>query len=344
MSRLAPSSFVGARRGGLALALLPRDSSAAVNVARRCILRSTMDATGRLSRARLTLAALVWFLAAVSCAVPGPESPVAFASTRIEVVAEGLGPDIILIPGLASHPNVWGAVAASLRGRYRLHFVHVKGFAGLRPEADTTQSVVVPVADEIARYVHESHLDRPVMVGHSLGGTVAMLVATRDPAAVGRLVLVDSPPFIGLSIGVDTVDAVRPIADQLYESIVAPRVGEDGDVLEQMFGEMTRSDTARQAVLSDLRGSDRPTVARAFHDLFLIDLRPDLHRITVPTTVLFVVPPGLTMSSEALERRLWAAFSPIKNLRVVRIDDSRHFIQLDQPEDVAEEIEAVLRR
>lgn len=45
------------------------------------------------------------------------------------------GADVVLIPGLASHPSVWDAVVERLGDGPRIHVVHVRGFAGLEPGA-----------------------------------------------------------------------------------------------------------------------------------------------------------------------------------------------------------------
>src|SRR5688572_15750607 len=62
-----------------------------------------------------------------------------FGSDRISVVTRGSGPDIVLVPGLDSHRDVWDGLADSLEGRYRLHLVQVNGFAGLAPGANANR-------------------------------------------------------------------------------------------------------------------------------------------------------------------------------------------------------------
>ena len=86
-----------------------------------------------------------------------------FASDRISVVTRGSGPDIVLVPGLDSHRDVWDGVADSLEGRYRLHLVQVNGFAGLAPGANADGPGSAPAAEEIARYITETGLTRPAV-------------------------------------------------------------------------------------------------------------------------------------------------------------------------------------
>ncbi len=54
-----------------------------------------------------------------------------FVSERITVTVRGNGPDVLLIPGLASSSAVWDATAKHLENHFRLHIIQVAGFAGL---------------------------------------------------------------------------------------------------------------------------------------------------------------------------------------------------------------------
>ena len=80
------------------------------------------------------------------------------AGDRISVEVIGKGPDLILIPGLASSRDTWKATADRLKGRYRLHLVQVAGFAGDPPGANKDGPVVVPVAEAIDAYVVQHKL------------------------------------------------------------------------------------------------------------------------------------------------------------------------------------------
>jgi pimeloyl-ACP methyl ester carboxylesterase len=119
----------------------------------------------------------------------------AFESGRLHVRVDGEpGPgvrEIILIPGLSSSPEIWqGTVdhlAQAPRGEgWRIHRIHIQGFAGAPAEDNAEGPVAAPVAEEIARYIAENDLDHPVIVGHSMGGTIGLMLAARHPDAIGK--------------------------------------------------------------------------------------------------------------------------------------------------------------
>ena len=57
----------------------------------------------------------------------------------------------------------------------------VSGFAGDAARGNRAGPVIAPLADEIARYIVDRRLARPAIVGHSMGGTLAMMIAPQQP-------------------------------------------------------------------------------------------------------------------------------------------------------------------
>lgn len=287
---------------------------------------------------RLIVAALI--LAA--CATTRP-----FVSDRISVAARGSGPDVILIPGLTGHGGeVWGGVAETLDDRYRLHVVQVNGFGGVAAGANADGPVSAPVAEEIARYIREAGLERPAVIGHSMGGSIGMMLAARHPDLVGRLMVVDMMPFMGAMFGPagSTPEGLRGIADQTRAQILASDLGTG--FMAQMFQGMTLKTDMQETLMRHLRESDRRTVANAFHELIVTDLRPELARIAVPVTVLYVHPANTPMpiSPEQFDAAMTGLYAGVPNKRLVKIDDSRHFIHWDQPARFTAEVDAFMTR
>jgi len=108
-------------------------------------------------------------------------SPVTVKQGHISVLVEGSGPDIVLIPGLASSYEVWADLASRLRQTHRLHLVQVAGFAGSPAVSDPDRKVAAPTAEAIAEYIRSQRLEPPDIIGHSLGGEVALMLGARHP-------------------------------------------------------------------------------------------------------------------------------------------------------------------
>ena len=263
--------------------------------------------------------------------VDGPESPVG---------------DVILIPGLSSSPEVWDRLTEELKGRYRVHRIHVQGFAGAAPKDNAEGPVSAPVAEDIARYIREQELEKPAVIGHSMGGTIGMMLAARHPDSVGKLMVVDMVPFMGAMFAqpgtTPTAESVAPVADMIHQGMAnSPREQYQAQADAQIVG-MINTESLRAGPLEDSRNSDQKVSAAAFRELIVTDLRPELGRITAPTTVLYVKFNDPRMTEEMVDGIYSASFATLPGATLKRIDDSAHFIMLDQPAIFAAEVNAFL--
>lgn len=297
----------------------------------------------------LTVVAGALLLGAGACATGHGDTrvaaaPAAFASDRISVIVDGRGPDVILIPGLSSSPDVWQETADALKGRYRVHRIHVNGFAGAPVGGNASGPVAAPVAEEIARYIAEQGLERPAVIGHSMGGTMGMMLAARHPDAVSRLMVVDMIPFMGAMFGPPgvTAEQVAPIADQIYAAQAnSPREAYLTQARASVTG-MINTESRRAGPLRDVETSDQQVSAAAFRELVATDLRPELPAISAPTTVLYVKFNDARMTDEVTDAVYQASFATLPGATLKRIDDAAHFIMFDQRERYLAEVEAFL--
>lgn len=85
-------------------------------------------------------------------------------------------------------------MADRLAGNRRLHLISVRGFGELAAGANASGAVMAAVAAEVRRYITEQRLDRPAIIGHSMGGQVGLRVAADAGARIGRVMVVDSSP------------------------------------------------------------------------------------------------------------------------------------------------------
>ena len=265
-----------------------------------------------------------------------------FENDRIAVTVVGSGPDVVLIPGLSSHPDVWRSTIAAVPG-YRYHLIHVAGFAGRPAGANASGPVLEPVAGEIARYIREAQLDRPAIVGHSMGGSWAMMVAGRNPGLAGKVMVVDMMPFLGALFGAPNGDAVRPIAEQIRTQLAAASPAARRTQVEQTIATMIRTESLRPEAIEQSLASEPAVSGQAFYDLIVTDLRPDVANIRVPLTVLWVVPHGAPVSQQQLEGYYQASYAGARGAVIRHIPDSYHFIMFDQPEVFQRELRQFLQ-
>ena len=295
--------------------------------------------------------------ATAAAAAPAPAGLKLFPDSRmvtrdrISVEVVGSGPDIVMIPGLASTRETWRHTAERLRGRYRVHLVNVAGFGGEPARANATGPVFEPVADDIDGYL--ATLKRPIVMGHSMGGTLGIFMAERHPEHMSKLLVVDALPFYGMLLGGPsaTPDSVRPMVEQMMRPTASGAVGSGASGAAMPPGgrrKMIESMVTAPADVDRVMGwgerSDGRVVMRAMADDFLTDLRPGFATLTTPTTVLFPWDPTLGMPEPMFMANYVGGYAPAKSVKLVRVDASRHFIMYDQPARFDAEVDAFLKR
>lgn len=283
----------------------------------------------------------------LALALPRPASAQvstpAFASDRLSVEVVGAGPDVVFIPGYASSREVWRAEAERLKATHRVHLVQLAGFAG-ESWTHGDGAFFEPMAAELARYVREAGLERPAVIGHSMGGLTALRLAQIAPEAVGRVMSVDSLPFFGALYGPQaTAEMVRPAAERTAQIILASDDAAFRQAQAQTAQGMARDETARRRMVEWSMASDRQALSAGIRDVMTADLRPGLAAMTTPVWAVYASDAD-GGAPAAMADATWAReYAALPGVRLVRIDGTRHFIMADQPEKLAEVIDAFLR-
>ena len=260
-----------------------------------------------------------------------------FRSDRIVVTVRGEGPDVILIPGLASTSEVWSRTANRLDDRYRLHLVSIRGFGNVPAGANAEGAVVGPVAAELRRYIASQGLDRPAIIGHSMGGLVALRTAAdagrdRRGAQVGRVMVVDATPFFPSLISPGaTVGDVEPLARIAYQALLF--LGDEalrtqGNALGQQLG------GAADNVFGSLgwQGGDRGVLAQGLYEVMTTDLRNRLPDISAPVTVVYGWSADDASPRAHLDNLFAAGYRNLpRPARFERIEGAEHMVMIDQP-------------
>jgi pimeloyl-ACP methyl ester carboxylesterase len=268
------------------------------------------------------------------------------APTRFSVVLQGVasgkGADVILIPGLSSSRDVYAAEVKLLTANYRLHLIQVAGFAGDPAGPNATGPILAPIVEQLHQYIVTNKLQHSAVIGHSLGGLLGLMLADAHPEDVGKLLIVDSLPFYALVFAPEaTVDVVKPQAAAMRDQMIAapPEV-----YAAIAAGFLVLNPDARKLVATSSIASDRTVMANAMYEDLITDLRPRLADIKTPTTLLYPYDAAAVgPDSTKIDKVYTNAYSTMPNLKIIRIDDSRHFIMYDQPAAFDKAVQAFLK-
>ncbi len=272
------------------------------------------------------MSGLVVAVALVSGAAARAAEPTAFT-----VQASGKGKPMILIAGLASSGAVWDSTVAHFSPNYQCFVLQLAGFAG----APAVQAPLLETVEkELAAYIDAQHLDHPLIVGHSLGGFLALKMAIDYPAKVGPLLIVDSLPALGAAQMPDaTPDQMKNMATRMRDGMLTGDASAQEASRRAVVTNMVTAPQDIERVVAWGNQSDRKVVADAMYDIVATDLRQDIAHIKAPTLVLGSwVAYKAYAPKAAFEANYKAQYAKLAGVKVEMSDIGRHFIMYDDPQ------------
>ena len=271
----------------------------------------------------------------------------AFVPTRFTVVDAGTvgKPDVVLIPGLGSSRAVWDGEAKLLASNYRLHILQVDGFAGSPAGANVADGKMLPgIVEELHQYIQVAGM-HPVVVGHSMGGLLTLMLAEKYPADLSRMVIVDTLPYYAVLFNpAATVDTMKPQAEMLKQQVIATPADQFALMQQTVVPALVLNPDAQKLIEAADEVGDRTAFAEAMYEDLLTDLRGDV--ATIKTPMLLLYPYDSTSQGTdptKVDAMYKSAYAAKPNVTLLRIDGSRHFIMYDQPAKLDAAVEGFLK-
>lgn len=253
------------------------------------------------------------------------------------------GSPLILIPGLGGGAWAWQDTIRQFAGEHTIYVLTLPGFDGHPAAAGNVADLTLKALEQL---IASRKLTKPVLIGHSMGGTLALAFAEQHAAQVGGVVAIDGLPVFPGS------ENIPPAQRALVAADLKVRMGgmDQAKFAAQQQGFMRGSgvlDMSRADALADLSAkSDPAAVVASMAAIFALDLRSDLPKIAVP--VLVIAPyfdadaaqSGISEAEKAAYYKSLMEGTP--KLEVKSIAPARHYLMFDQPEKLADAIRSYL--
>ncbi|MGY3041236.1 pimeloyl-ACP methyl ester carboxylesterase [Rhodanobacter sp. TND4EL1] len=274
-------------------------------------------------------------------------SPEVTGTLKVECHGER-GRAVILIPGLQGGPWVWQQTIKQLQKNHVVYALTLAGFDGMAPPADGGN--LFDRADaSLKQLIEQQKIDKPVLVGHSLGGTLALRFAGEHPELISGVVAVDGLPIFP---GMERVSAEQrqAMASQMQQqmAVATPEQFQAQSLgYMQKIGVIDPGMAARYAPMN--ARSDVKASAQYMAEDLAFDGRPGLKQANVPILEIspynapdFSTPP-MVMTETQKTAYYQSLLANAPNAKVVSISPSRHFVMLDQPEKFQQALDGFLK-
>lgn len=245
------------------------------------------------------------------------------------------GRPLIMIPSLASGSWAWQDAARTFSADHVVYVLTLPGFDSRPPVPGQTTAAA---RASIIALIEQRKLASPVLIGHSLGGTLALAVASERPQLVGGVVSLD-----GLPVFPGTEEMPTAQRALMAEGLKARMGNMDQAIFVSQQREYMRGigviDMARGDELAGLSAkSDAGAVTQYMAETFEQDLRAQLPKISAPVLVIspyFETDARLQQLTEASKTAYYSAImAGTPRLTVKSVSPARHFAMFDAPDKI----------
>lgn len=254
----------------------------------------------------------------------------------IHVKVTGQGEPVMLIPGFTVPGDSWDAVVNQLAKNYECHIITLAGFGGKKP---IEFPWLLKVNKALEDYISENKLENLTVIGHSLGGTIATWLASRENNKLSKIILVDALPAAG-ALMIPNFNPDHLMYDSPFNNQQLAMKETD---FEQMAASMAQGMSVNQAAQKEIKDwivmADRKTYVYGYTDYLKLDLREDLVNITIPVTIIAAeLPYGKEMATKTYTDQ----YTKLSKYDLIIADNAAHFVMFDKPDWFIEQIQRIL--
>ena len=229
--------------------------------------------------------------------------------------ADGRGEmDLVLIHGLGSSSEVWERMEPYLLGTFRVHRFELSGHGN---SATVEQPTIAAELVRLDDFLNEHDLINPILLGHGMGGMIALSYALDHPADVKRLILMDATP--------------KQLIDQETKKKITEQMLDDyGRFVASRFLNMSPVQEVTDQIVDQALRTDSATFVSLLMSSFDYDETKRLRGLSVPMLVI-----GSEMMFPTAERSRAVldavGFTAAPSLSFKRMGRTGHYMMLEQP-------------
>lgn len=242
-------------------------------------------------------------------------------SFQVTVTSEG--PAIFYFPGFSIGGSIFQETIDQLEIKGQNHIFTFAGFDGVNPIEMPWYSTI---KEDLKTYIQEQELAEITIIGHSMGGNLALDLAMELPDQVSKLVIIDALPCMREvmmpGVPADALQYDSPYNRQVLNMDAAGFQG----YANTMASNMTKDSLGGTKILDWILKADRKTYVYGYTDLLKLDARPGLSKIKAKSLILVAPEP---FGEEMVLKNIHSQYQNLSTKSIRVAPKSRHFIMYD---------------
>ncbi|WP_137906006.1 alpha/beta fold hydrolase [Chryseobacterium sp. 2VB] len=238
-----------------------------------------------------------------------------------EVQKTGKGDQaLIFIPGFASSGDVWNETTAKFEKDFTCYTLTMAGFAGTKPQTDAS---FTDWERGIATYIKDNKIEKPILIGHSMGGGLALAIAADYPELAGKIIIVDTLPCLAALSDPHFTSKENNNCSPAIAQLTAMNDEQFRKMQAQAMPRLLADASMQETVINWSMKSDRKTFAKIYCDFYNTDLREKIKNIQCPSLIL------LESYFVTLKPTIENQYKNLKNANMQYASKGLHFIMYD---------------
>ncbi|WP_396149359.1 alpha/beta fold hydrolase [Flavobacterium sp.] len=248
-----------------------------------------------------------------------------YAQKSFDVLIKGKGEPVYFFPGFGCTGELWNETVEELS---KTHECHIFTFAGFGDVAPIETAWFSTIKEEIIAYTKSNKINKPTLIGHSLGGTLSYWLASSEPNLFKKVIAVDAlpcsaalmiPNYNGEKIPYENPQSIMMLQmdDAAFKGMNAQQV---------QF--MCKNQEKQKVILEMMNKADRKTYVNGYIDMLNLDLREEIAKIKVPVVILAATFPD----KATVEKTYQTQFEKLPSVKIFYAENAAHFVMYDQPE------------
>jgi pimeloyl-ACP methyl ester carboxylesterase len=257
------------------------------------------------------------------------------AQKSFTVSVKGKGEPILLFPGFGCTGELWDETVAELSKTNECHIFTFAGFGGVPPIETPWLS---SIKDEVISYVKEKKLKKPTLLGHSLGGTLSLWLASLETELFKKAILVDALPATA-ALMIPNYKGEIIEYDNPQSKMMLQMDKNSFDTMNlQSVAYMCLNKEKHEVISNWMNMADRKTYVHGYIDMLNLDLRKEIAKIKIPVVILAATSLGI----DVVKNTYTTQYQNLPTVKILYAENAAHFVMYDQPDWFIENVKLAL--
>lgn len=258
------------------------------------------------------------------------------AQKSFSVSVKGKGEPILLFPGFGCTGELWNETVEELSKTNECHIFTFAGF-GTVPPIETPWFTTIK--NELISYVKDKKLNKPTLLGHSLGGTLSLWLASSETELFKKVILVDALPASAALMIPNYNGEIIEYDNPQSKMMLEMDINSFEAMNSQSISFMCLNKEKHKIITSWMNMADRKTYVHGYIDMLNLDLRKEISKIKIPVVILAATSLGLDIVKSTYKSQ----YQNLPSVQIHYAENAGHFVMYDQPDWFIKNVKLALK-